>query len=132
MKIFLFLFLTIFSSILLATCRGPDSTEDVQKKIDKSEKLSKLDKFCRELPTPAGFEFVDKQISGNSFTMSISYQFRSSLPYSDVRKFYSDLLRSKGWEVGSSGIYERGTQRLSVTTVAFPGADYSVYCAEIN
>lgn len=117
--------------VLVSACRQPESAVDVENRIRESEILQRLDRLCTELPKPEGFEFVKKSISGNSFTVSLSYDFRSSMPYDRVYDYYKRVLPPLGWQPGPSGYYEKGSQQVSVSSVVFPNVDYSLYCAEV-
>jgi len=125
------LVITGFLLLILAFgCRQPESAEEVETRISKSEVLQRLDKLCTELPKPEGFKFVRKSISGNSYTVSLSYDFRAHMSYDKVYDFYRRELTSLGWKPGPSGYSEKENQQVSVSHVEFGGADYSLYCAE--
>jgi hypothetical protein len=108
------------------------SQEEIERKISASENLKRIDRLCNELPKPEGFNFVDKSISGNSFASSISYHYRSAKRHEDVITFYSNFLKANGWVIGESNYYEKGNQQISIFSVAFPNANYSIYCAEVS
>ncbi len=125
--------LTIFVVVIvmwLTSCAPPNARE-VEKEISGSEVLRRLEQLCIDLPKPTDFKFVNKQISGNSETVSLSYQYKSSLELPVVSSFYTDELTSLGWKVGRSGRWEKDNYQVSIRMVDFPGADYSVYCAEV-
>jgi len=127
MKTMIF-FLCIF---FLVNC-GEQSPAEVESRIANSEVLTRVDKLCNDLPKPKDFQFVRKSISGNSFTSSISYSYKSSTPYREAREFHNKYLFANGWIIGDSAYYEKGNKQISLSTVDFPGAKYSLYCAEVE
>ena len=117
--------------LVVTACGGPESEDEIQQRISRSEALARVDSLCFDLPKPANFKFVYRNLTGNGHTTSISYQFSSSLPISEVDRFYSNVLPTLGWHFSKeSRRYEKGNQQLSITKVDFPKADYSVYCGE--
>jgi hypothetical protein len=115
----------------LIQCRKELTPEEVKQEISKSERLMRIDQLCNGLPKPEGFQFINKKISGNSFTLSISYHYYSKKSLREVEAFYSDFLSANGWIVGKSRSYEKGNQQVDLELVNFPKANYSIYCAEV-
>jgi len=122
----------LVGSALSLKCSMSDRTpQETEEAIAKSVILRHVDKLCAELPSPSGFVFVDKVISGNSELASISYQYQSRLPADEAQSFYRKFLQSAGWKVGTSGRYEREKQQVSFGPIGFPRANFYVYCAEL-
>lgn len=113
------------------SCAPPDAQE-VEKRISQSTTLQDLNQLCSDLPKPSDFKFVYKQISGNSGTTSLSFEYRSSLEIAEVNNFYNEVLPPLGWKFGRSNDWENGNRRLSISNVDYPAADYSIYCAVVH
>ncbi len=101
--------------------------------IKNSDRLVRVDKLCNDLQKPESFQFVGKDIKGNSFTVSIIYKYKSQENFKDVRKFYLDWFNKNGWQQDDDVVFKfsKGNQVLAIEKVNFINADYSIYCAEL-
>lgn len=123
--------LVLFFSLAPIACRD-QSPEAVEKRILNSETLGRVNEWCNDFPKPDDFEFIRKIDSGNAFTVSISYLFRSSMSFGEVQKFYEYHLTTMGWvKTGSSG-YEKDGRKVVIGPSQIQGARYSIYCAELH
>ena len=129
-------------ALIVCTCVTAcnDMTQDViENKIAKSKELSQVDKLCKELPRPSGFEFGYKKIAGNSDTVSIDYQYKTTLSFAEIRDFYFDYFKEAGWtlemvwdenETSHKGQFRfrNGSFTIWLEHVPFENANYSIGC----
>lgn len=126
----------------LLSCTGATQNETDQL-IGSSKTLTYLDNLCNELPRPAGFRYVYKKVSGNSFTHSVSYQFESEISFGLVRDHFVAYLESNGWtreflweENGDfhngQFKYNKGKDSIWLEHVAFQNANYSIGCSQVS
>jgi len=101
---------------------------DVELAISKSPRLQRIDKFCTDLPKPAGFRFVYKDIGGNNLRDSLSFLYKSEQRSDDVRQFYSTWFNENGWQRHSDGSsnFVKNKQTIAVSY----NGNYSIYCSE--
>lgn len=101
--------------------------------IRNSERLTRVDKLCRDLPKPENFQFVNKNVKGNSFTANVNYVYRSKQNFHIVKKFYLEWFNKNGWQQDDDVMFKfsKGNQVLAIEKANFPNADYSIYCAEL-
>ena len=118
-------------TFLFVSCMAT-SVIDTESEIAKSEILRRIDNLCNDLPKPRDFVFVSKSLSGNGFTVSVSYDYRTSMSLENVEKFYTDNLLALEWRIGNSGRFEKDHFQVSISPVQYPGAKYSLYCAEVH
>lgn len=128
---------------LQLTCRTPS---DVERIIESSPGLIEHDRFCRGIPLPPDFVLEARSLGGNSYTTAIGYTFRSRASFAEVRDFFLEHLKSKGWTQTnlSEGFPTRGANGVSFSKESYQasiylklaaGNDsagaYSVYCAKV-
>jgi hypothetical protein len=96
---------------------GVQTQEDVDTKIQASQKLRQIDRVCGELPKPYSFRQIKKGLSGNASSSIVYYQFVSDQSFGDVRQFYRKV-RSM-----PATLLPRGT--ASTTTVSFQSSGWN-------
>jgi len=135
-------FLAAFGYIafIIAVCSNQPTQNDIEQIISKSSKLSELNRYCDEIPKPSNFQYQFKTLGGNSGQSSISYWYKSSLPFSTVRDFYISYLEKEGWTLEDlwdderSALprllqYRKGKRTISVQRVVNPNAEYAFGCS---
>jgi hypothetical protein len=129
----------LFCLLLLLINCGGRTKEDVEKAIARSGGLQRVDRLCHELPKPKGFEFIYKDIGGNSFTYGISYRYRTERPRGEIRKFYADWFSENGWFARENEAYtfRKNNQMIEIAPIGGAvtkngGSEivYSIYCTE--
>ncbi len=126
--------LGLISFVLLIQFTGRDrSHEAVEKSIRKSEMLSRVDQLCRDLPKPKDFQFVNKQITGNSLEAALSFYFNTDLSYKEIQAFYLEWFNANGWtnDNGSNGgdlWFRKNHQKIYIGLATT--TDYAISCAE--
>ena len=117
--------------------------EEVEERIQKSENLRNLDRFCSDLPKPYDFKLKFKTLGGNSFTSAISYWFWTDQPFFQIKEFYKQHLESDGWKMTElweeemSPLpkyirFEKERFRISIERVGAKTAKYSLYCGKVS
>jgi len=131
--------LALFVTVIQLTCRTPTDSEGI---IQSSASLTAHDRFCMSLPRPVDFQLRYRMVGGNSNTTAISYTFTSSLPFDEVRDFFSQELPLDGWvltdqylqdmtPVGKQMTYKKEQYEITIGhESAGSPAQYYLYCAK--
>jgi hypothetical protein len=125
--------------VIQLKCR---TREDVEEIINNSPVLIEHDNYCSSLPLQEDFTLRFRAVGGNSYTLSISYYYYSKLPFSSVASFFRQRLETNGWKmtslyaedmtaVGKHISFEKDDYRISVGTVADPGATFALDCSKV-
>lgn len=121
------------------TCSCSDlSQEEVEKLIEKSPVLARLDQVCRDVPKPDDFRLSYKKISGNSQYAIVSHRYQSDEDFEDVKNFFFDWFRTNGWILDERMTrldikyfeFTKNKMSIAIERVNFPTANYSIDCEE--
>ena len=104
--------------------------EKVAEQIAKSSRLKSVNQLCEELPKPEGFKFLRKRIDGNSYRTALSFDYKTTRSYEEVKAFYLSLMPSDGWQVNENESlgFMRDKQKISIGRHSWD--EYYFYCAE--
>ena len=135
--------LALYAFIALAVFafNNQPTQKEIEQSISKSLILSELDHFCQALPKPQTFAYKYKKLVGNSERAQISYRYKSTSNFSEIRDFYISYFENDGWTQENlwnddrSALpkylqYRKGTRTVDLESVNFPDADYSLGCGQ--
>jgi hypothetical protein len=88
----------------------PDWSKQLSPNRDDA-KLKELRKLAFDTPTYPEFDVVSETSGSRDIGAHISERYRSSASYDNVKKFYSDVLLTKGWVISE----ERDLKSFLVT-----------------
>jgi len=135
MRISLICLLT--SILLLATINcQPESAEEIENKIARSEQLTKLNELCGSLPKLPSMKLKFKKISGNSDISSLYFYYERDIPWKDLMLQYDKWLSDNDWVKnedtisGWYGTYNKGLYRIAIETNNTQ--DVSIGCMKLN
>lgn len=117
------------------------SNEEVDRIINKSEKLTALHKFCTSVLKPSDFNLINKKFNSNSRHSGIGYHYQSELSFVEVRDFYIRYFEAENWErvnlwneseVFHSGLinYKKDKKTIAIEHVGFPDVNYAFDCVQ--
>ena len=126
-KSLLFVFILIgFTTI---SCRTK-TDQEVNEIISKSRVLERVDRFCTDLPKPVDFIYDNKQISGNSNTRALVFNYLSDKKPTDIKSFFIDWANENGWTVVQDNEYIKGNQTVVINFENFFTSNVNIYCGE--
>ena len=112
--------------------RPPQTLEQVNDSVNRSKPLQRVDNLCENLPKPKDFHLINKTISGNSRTISISHYYQSNLNREKIESFYLDWFIQNGWELEYQKTldFRKNNLLIRINEYHSEGFDYVIRCAE--
>lgn len=110
-----------------------ESPEAVERTLEISPGLRRVNQLCNDLPKPEGLQFVAKKFGGNAITYAIEFNYKKRRSSKEINDFYLQWFIANGWssEEKDTLRFRKGKQRISISNEAFSTTDFSIYCAEI-
>ena len=125
MKILVLIFI-----VLITSCIGDRTAEEMNIAISQSPVLKRLDKLCTEIPKPNDFRFVEKQFGGNTNLASLGFDYYSELKPVEIKQFYSEWARQNQWKLLEEDIYTKGKQTIVVEFGQLNPTNVTISCEE--
>lgn len=129
-KIPLLILLTV-TLVLFGGCND-QTPEAVTNRIEKSDRLGRVNSVCESLPKPPGFTFINKQIRGNARKASLSFAYKYEGSHEKVITFYADWFEKNGWSRDESWAakFIKDKQEIAIERVLTGSIDYVISCSE--
>lgn len=125
MKILVLIFI-----VLVVSCVGDRTAEEMNIAISKSSVLERLDKLCTEMPKPNDFRFVEKQFGGNTNLASLVFDYYSDLKPVEIKQFYSVWAKKNQWKPLEENKYTKDNQTIVVEFGYLNPTHVTISCKE--
>ena len=123
--------LLLISALSLIACND-QSAEEVNARIAKSDRLTRVDEVCKSLPEASGLLFLDKQVRGNSGIVNVTYYYKFSGKYDQLFALYSEWFEKEGWQRDTTRGLKYSKDKLSVAIERGGSgtADLAISCSQ--
>lgn len=126
----------------IASKEGERLERETREAISKSANLQEIHRLCtQEIPRPNDFVLMTQRKDGNGERF-LSYGYRSSFSYHDVKRFYGEYFSQSGWNLsdqkdrgwGDPYIeFSRGEYKVKIYYFGARGdVNYAFHCAKLN